>query len=88
MFHELKLNAGKTECVIFHNSRSKTQLPSSVVLENTNVEIAGSTKFLGIHVDSELKWKNHVDQLNKKLNSSLYAINVLKKSVDIPTFPI
>lgn len=84
----LKLNAGKTECVIFHNSRSKTQLPSSVVLENTNVEIAGSTKFLGIHVDSELKWKNHVDQLNKKLNSSLYAINVLKKSVDIPTLRV
>lgn len=86
--NSLKLNAEKTECVIFHNSRSKTELPSRILLDGTDVNITNATKFLGIYVDCELKWRDHINYLSKKLNSSMYAINVLKKSVDVPTLRV
>lgn len=84
----MNLNAGKTECVIFHTGRSNYELPGEVMLDDICVSISSSTKFLGVHVDCGIKWKVHIDSLEKRLNSSIYSLNVLKKTVDISTLKV
>ena len=37
-----------------------------------------STKFLGIHLDSQMKWVTHTMHVAKKNSSGLYALNSLK----------
>jgi hypothetical protein len=41
-----------------------------------------STKFLGLHIDEQLRWTEHIKYVKNKLSSSLYAIrsakNILK----------
>lgn len=36
------------------------------------------TKFLGLHIDNELKWDQHIKHINGKLASGLYAIRTGK----------
>lgn len=37
-----------------------------------------TTKFLGLLVDANLRWSDHVDHISKKLSQSLYAIRRMK----------
>ena len=40
------------------------------------------TKFLGIEIDSELNWKEHVQYLAKKISSFTYALRIVSNSVN------
>jgi hypothetical protein len=44
-----------------------------------------STKFLGLHVDEFLLWKNHLAQINKKISYALFMTKQAKNilSVDV-----
>ncbi|XP_029659118.1 uncharacterized protein LOC115233047 [Formica exsecta] len=44
-------------------------------LDNTNILISWSPRFLGIYLDSELKWRAHI---NKLKNRTIPRINILK----------
>jgi hypothetical protein len=33
-----------------------------------------NTKFLGLHIDNHLNWKNYIDQIFQKLSGAYYAI--------------
>jgi len=37
-----------------------------------------SVKFLGLYIDENLTWRHHIDKIQTKLNSSIYAINSMK----------
>lgn len=49
---------------------------SCITLKPTN-----SIKYLGLHIDSNLKWKTHVSELLKKLRFVLYNYYYLRKKV-------
>lgn len=76
----LILNANKTECIYFsirniNNNRLVIRcLDQDVVSKET-------IKFLGIHLDSSLRWNFHVDAVCKKLCSSFYAISRINNSL-------
>ena len=44
-----------------------------------DVDITKSTKFLGVVIDENLKWDDHINNLNKKLSSVCYAMRVMVK---------
>lgn len=82
--NDLKLNSTKTELVFFHTDRSRHDFPSSLnITDDCNVPVGTSVRFLGLFIDSTLKWHVHVDSLNRKLLSVNYSINVLKRQVDV-----
>ena len=51
-------------------------IPSNLyvkIIERKNV-----VKFLGIYICSKLEWHDHINYINNKLNSSLYAMRKIK----------
>lgn len=76
--NDLVLNEKKTYQLIFTpNTNMLAGLP-----ELTTVT---SQKYLGITLDNNLSWTTHVEELCKKLNTSLYAIRRMKQISDIKT---
>ena len=88
---KLVLNAEKTKCMLFTNTRNRPKnIPSVVTLEGSDIEIVNSYKYLGILIDDSLTFKPHVLYLVKKLrlklgfyfrNKLCFSFNVKKKLV-------
>ena len=68
--NRLTLNVSKTHYMIFHRSRIKT-VDHDLIL---NGNVVTSTKFLGIIVDDQLKWKQHIDYIKNKISKSIGII--------------
>ncbi|KAK9877197.1 hypothetical protein WA026_016945 [Henosepilachna vigintioctopunctata] len=82
--NSLLLNLDKTECIYFStNSLHRDVL--SFVYDDVILTSKPHTRFLGIYVDSRLRWCDHVDQLCRRLNSAYYAIYRIKKSLPVDT---
>lgn len=69
-FHSnnLKLNEGKTEILTLYTINNEFVQPHTV-------------KFLGIYMDECLTWKTHIDELKKKLNTTIYCIWTISTNV-------
>lgn len=46
---------------------------------------AASVKFLGLNIDTNLNWHNHINILSKKLSSIIYAIKNIKYNINMET---
>ena len=79
----LLLNIDKPKCVLFGSQRS--QLSDIVRINGENVEVAKSTRFLGLTVDAGLKWEEHITELCSKLSKVCYALREIKKYVNEQT---
>lgn len=64
----LSINITKTKYMIFHSDNKKINL-DSLALHINNVEIArvDKIKYLGLNLQSNLKWNTHVNSLSKKI---------------------
>lgn len=73
--NRLTLNVAKTKYVIFH-SRQKTLDYSliSLSLDATLIEQVFSFKYLGVLFDNHLHWKDHVNNVCKKLAFGCYTL--------------
>ncbi len=88
--NKLSLNLTKTHYSLF--SPSYKNIPDELSLCVNNVKIervhqhgtVKSIKFLGIHIDEQLTWKNHINILKRKLALSIFAINKIKNILPIP----
>lgn len=68
----LNVNPDKAEMVVFTRKRRLGQMPE-VNLFNQTLRCSGSTKYLGIIIDSKLTWKEHLSSKIKKANNTLWA---------------
>jgi len=55
---------------------------------NKLISKAYDTKFLGIHVDSTLAWKIHIEQITHKLSSACYAMRSVKPFMSQETLKV
>ncbi|KAK9874209.1 hypothetical protein WA026_002565 [Henosepilachna vigintioctopunctata] len=83
--NRLILNMAKTECVVLFCDRSSAEIPGEI---NTQVSVANSTRFLGVHLDKDLKWAQHLANLTSELNSAIHSVSVFKGRVDFQTVQI
>lgn len=89
----ITFNKTKQYCTVNElalNEKKTVQLNYSTKNKDTNILIPGieaqnSTKYLGIIMDSKLTWKQHVDQLCKKLCSGIYVIRRVKQVSGLDT---
>ena len=78
--NSLKINASKTNFMIFNN-KSKSVLnkcKAKLQLTGQCISHVDTTKFLGIYIDTNLQWKTHTQHVKQKISSGLYALNRLK----------
>ena len=73
--NQLSLNVEKTRMIKFWPNK----IPFEVNIENMSIINSKSTKFLGIIIDENLTWSDHVNALNNKLLSNKRLLLNAKK---------
>ncbi|KAG8317540.1 hypothetical protein J6590_108323 [Homalodisca vitripennis] len=69
--NDLAINPTKTTQINF--SRRQDQIPNV-----QNITIEKQSKLLGIVIDGDLTWTDHINSLTKKLVSGIYAVRRIK----------
>ena len=71
--NKLSLNVTKTEYMFVTTTLKLSNLGRdfSIKIGNNHVKRVQTTKYLGIHLDENLKWNEHVDKLCSKVNRSI-----------------
>ena len=72
--NKLSLNANKTKYIFFHKQRESENIPLKLrVLKIDDIEIKReqSLKFLGVLIDENLTWKNHIELLENKISKNI-----------------
>ena len=62
--NKLSLNLHKTAAMQFWNNNTNLELR----VDNVKIPVVESTKFLGVQIDNQLTWHNHVNHLVNKLS--------------------
>ena len=64
--NQLNLNITKTKYTLFQNHSIKNDMPP-LLLENQIIERVHHIKFLGVHIDKNLNWSYHINDVCMKL---------------------
>ena len=80
---KLILNTKKTEFITFSIYNNKQPDSFKIILNGTELNKVNVTKFLGIYIDSDLRWNNHIYKIVKK---TYYVIYIIKKLINIFNF--
>ena len=62
---KLSLNVNKTNFIMFNNKK-QPRTDVRIVLNGTNIEQVTHTKFLGVTIDENLSWRDHIKWLKQK----------------------
>jgi hypothetical protein len=85
--NKLSVNASKTNYMVMGTPRMTSidksddctlQRNIDIILENTSLQRVTSTKFLGVLIDENLTWKNHIGGISKTISRNIGIINKLK----------
>ena len=81
--NKLSLNVNKTVYMTFGNVKLHTlnNPASSLKLGEEIIKHVTVTQFLGIYIDENLKWTEHIKHVKSKLASSLYAMRSTKHTL-------
>ena len=69
----------KTHCMVFHKQPSYPVKPHLSIYGN-KIPVKDSVKFLGLHWDSQLNWKIHINHLKASCNKSLNLLRTLSSN--------
>ena len=81
----LELNVAKTKEMVFDFRKSNMNNKSPVIIHDSHVTTADEYKYLGVTVQSDLKWNMHVKNQVKKANKRMYHVNCLHRIHVDPT---
>jgi len=80
--HYLNLNVAKMKELIIDFRRNVSEKPA-VTIDGSAVEVVHSYKYLGIHIQDNLKWDSHTRYVLNKLYKRMYFVRCLQRaSVD------
>ena len=75
----MKLNPKKCKKLRVNFQRALSDL-AQLTINGTSLKTINSYKLLGLHIQNDLKWDEHVDIITKKTTEHLYIIRTLKRS--------
>ena len=79
---KLSLNVTKTNFIILKRSAIDLHVFNNVKELNIGkqtINLVKCTKFLGMHIDEELEWNNHIDHVAKNISRGSYVIRSAKQ---------
>ena len=76
--NKLSLNINKTKFIVFHTKRNKLHANIPVLKINEIIERAIQFNFLGITMNENLTWHDHINKISKRISRSIGVINKLK----------
>lgn len=72
-----KFSDTKTEAVVFSRKQNRNIIKPELVIGNNKINFAENYKFLGMVMDSKLKWNEHIQYIHGKAVKSLNVIRML-----------
>jgi hypothetical protein len=76
--NSLVVDTEKVLAMSFHTMQNKKPLLPHVIFAGRDIPYTTETKFLGIYINENMKWNNHIKYLSSKLNTICYMIRSLK----------
>ena len=83
--NRLSLNISKTHYMVFHSKRKKIVLDHSLRINSENIELATSTKFIGVILDNNLTWEKHILMIKSKVAKGMGILCKAKKIFQLST---
>ena len=77
--NEMKPNQGKCHLLVAESNHKYYSSNSYIYLENAFLENEESVKLLGVHIDENLNFEEHINSLLKEGNSKLQALMRIRK---------
>ena len=82
---KLKLQPTKTELIHFsYHPRKQYKHPVEVRVDNVIIQPLESTRYLGVIIDKQLKWRTHLDTIEKKIAPRIGLLRYLSRSAYDP----
>ena len=83
-FHinQLVLNITETNVIKF-KPKTTAHVPLHIYYKDNITDEVKSTKFLGMHIDNHMIWKNHVEQILPKLSAACFLIGNLIHTLNL-----
>ena len=72
--NRLSINVSKTEFIVFRPPKKTLNKRIVLELNQTKIYESNKIKYLGLILDSRLKWNYHINELTKKLNRAVGII--------------
>ena len=69
--NRLSLNIDKTNFIIFHPFNKPSKHNVTIKINKKAINEKESTKYLGVIIDSSLRWKHHIINLTKKISRAI-----------------
>ena len=79
--NKLSLNVDKSNFVVFHPPQKKVCYSINLLINDNIIRRENSIKYLGIIIDSNLNWKEHVHELCKKISRGTGILSKLRHFV-------
>ena len=79
--NKLTVNPAKTKLMTF--SYRRNIVAPHLLLNNVEIESVNTFNFLGLTIDSELSWKQHISKMCKKLTYSNFILSKLKNFLPV-----
>ena len=76
---KISLNATKTELIVFAKKQQNIKIIQPIKIYGHKIEPTNSTRYLGVHLDSKLTFKNHIKQVLRKVylvQNKMYPIMI------------
>ena len=68
------------KCSVMHITTKKNPIHDKYVLHQHTLQTESSTKYLGVTIQSDLKWNKHIDNISSTANTHL---NFIKRNLKV-----
>ena len=82
--NKLTINVKKTQYMLFHRARIKSD-GINIIINNNTIQCTKSTKFLGIIIDDKLKWTEHISHVRNTISKSIGILFRVRNYLDKKT---
>ena len=83
--NKISLNASKTELIIFRHPSKQLNYDLKVKINGKRLYESDFVKYLGVYIDSHLRWDYHIDFIAPKLTRALGMLTKIRHFVDFNT---
>ena len=83
--NKISLNVKKTELVIFKHKKKKLECPIRIKLSRKRLYPSNSIRYLGVKIDENLNWKDHIHDIATRLNRANALLFKIRNYVNFNT---
>ena len=83
--NKLSLNLKKTHFILFRRQRARLKLNKELIIDNVKIDNARNTKFLGVIIDQQLNFSDHIHYTKGKMARGVGILYKCRKLLKVKT---